>query len=153
VLLDQGQLCVVGVPSHIGDDSGNDRPGEAEPFLPAETLREVEADRKELLQWARSKAEGRVHESLTPWDETGACKYSYGSGDGSRKPKPEPEWVDANDRRLAIHQLEELRAGTPVEIEILQRPYAMGPNVGTSLRVVKVKCLEVSGGGRKPVSC
>ena len=35
MLLDQGQLCVVGVISHIGDDSGNDRPGEAEPFLPA----------------------------------------------------------------------------------------------------------------------
>ena len=74
MLLDQGQLCVVGVLSHIGDDSGNDRPGEAEPFLPAETLREVEADRKVLLKWARSKAEGCVREAITPWDETGTCK-------------------------------------------------------------------------------
>ena len=34
-------------------------------------------------------------------------------------------------------------------IEILQKPFAMGSNVGTSLRVVKVKCLEVSGAGRR----
>ena len=32
-------------------------------------------------------------------------------------------------------------------IEILQKPFAMGSNVGTSLRVVK--CLEVSGAGRR----
>ena len=115
--------------------------------IPAETLREVEADRKVLLKWERSKAEGRVREAITPWDETGTCKYTYGSGDGTRKPKPEPEWVDAADRTLAIHQLERVRSGSPVVIEILQKPFAMGPNVGTSLRVVK--CLEVSGAGRR----
>lgn len=42
--------------------------------IPAETLREVEADRKVLLKWARSKAEGCVREAITPWDETGTCK-------------------------------------------------------------------------------
>ena len=35
MLLDQGQLCVVEVFSHIGDDTGDDGSGDAEPFLPA----------------------------------------------------------------------------------------------------------------------
>ena len=35
MLLDQGQLCVVEVFSYIVDNTGNDGPGDAEPFLPA----------------------------------------------------------------------------------------------------------------------
>ena len=35
MLLDQGQLCVVEVLRHIGDDTGNDGSGDAEPFLSA----------------------------------------------------------------------------------------------------------------------
>ena len=35
MLLDQGQLCIVEVLSHIGDNIGNNGSGDAEPFLPA----------------------------------------------------------------------------------------------------------------------
>ena len=38
MLLDQGQLCVVEVFSHIGDDTGDDGSGDAEPFLPVTAL-------------------------------------------------------------------------------------------------------------------
>ena len=41
MFLDQGQLCVVEVLSHVGDDTGNDGPGDAEPFLPAAAPRPV----------------------------------------------------------------------------------------------------------------
>ena len=35
MLLDKGQLCVVQVLGHISDNTGNDGPGDAEPFLSA----------------------------------------------------------------------------------------------------------------------
>ena len=38
MLLDQVQLCVVEVLSHISDNTGNDGSGDAEPFLPATAL-------------------------------------------------------------------------------------------------------------------
>ena len=41
MLLDQGQLCVGEVLSHIGDDTGNDDSGDSEPFLPAAASRPV----------------------------------------------------------------------------------------------------------------
>ena len=34
MFLDQGQLCVVEVLGHVSDNTGNDGPGNAEPFLP-----------------------------------------------------------------------------------------------------------------------
>ena len=41
MLLDQGQLCVGEVLSHIGDNTGNDGSGDAAPFLPAAASRPV----------------------------------------------------------------------------------------------------------------
>ena len=41
MLLDQGQLCIVEVFSHISDDTSNDGSGDAEPFLPAAAPRPV----------------------------------------------------------------------------------------------------------------
>ena len=38
MLLDQGQLCVVEVLGHIGDDTADDGSGDAEPFLLATAL-------------------------------------------------------------------------------------------------------------------
>ena len=38
MLLNQGQLCIVEVLGHISDNTGNDGPGDAEPFLPATAL-------------------------------------------------------------------------------------------------------------------
>ena len=41
MFLDQGQLSVVEVLSHIVDDTGDDGSGDAEPFLPAAAPRPV----------------------------------------------------------------------------------------------------------------
>ena len=41
MLLDQAQLCVGKVLSHIRDDTGNDGSGDAEPFLPTAASRSV----------------------------------------------------------------------------------------------------------------
>ena len=41
MLLDQGQLCVGEVLSHIGDNTGNDGSGDAALFLPAAASRPV----------------------------------------------------------------------------------------------------------------
>ena len=60
----------------------------------AETLSQAEKDREELLKWAKSKVSGRSQEAMTPWDENGTCKYTYGAGDGSRKAKPAPVFVE-----------------------------------------------------------
>ena len=38
MLLDQVQLCIVKFVCHIGDDTGNDGSGDAEPFLPITAL-------------------------------------------------------------------------------------------------------------------
>ncbi len=35
MLLDQGQLCIIEVLGHIGDDTGHDGSGDTKPFLPA----------------------------------------------------------------------------------------------------------------------
>ena len=34
---------------------------------------------------------------MTPWDDEGLCKYTYGTGDG-RKARPEPIFVDSDGR-------------------------------------------------------
>ena len=49
MLLNDGQLRVGEVLSHIRDDTGNDGPGDAEPFLPATALGPV---LNAFKQWA-----------------------------------------------------------------------------------------------------
>lgn len=116
--------------------------------IPASTLEKVEADREELIKWAKSKASGRVQEAMTPWDESGLCKYTYGAGDGSRKGKPEPVFVDTEGNPIEKAVLKDVRKGTKVRIIVDQKPYAMGPNVGTSMRVIGVQIVElVTGNG------
>jgi|TARA_Y100000289_G_scaffold4821_1_gene4428 hypothetical protein len=112
----------------------------------ADTLAQAEADREELLRWAKSKATGRTQEALSPWDETGFCKYTYGEGDGSRKGKPEPVFVDSDGEVIERNILRDVRKGTKVRLIVQQKPYAMGPNIGTSLRVLGVQIIELATG-------
>ena len=132
----------------VAEDSGKFNNRTFAYTIPADTLEKVESDREELLVWAKSKSTGRVQEAMTPWDEAGLCKYTYGEGDGSRKAKPEPVFVDTNGDPIDKGVLASVRKGTKVNIILDQKPYAMGPNVGTSLRVVGVQIIElVSGNG------
>ena len=132
----------------VGEDSGKFNNRTFAYKIPSDVLAQVEADREELLVWAKSKATGRVQEAITPWDEAGVCKYTYGAGDGSRKPKPEPVFVDTNGDPIDKSVVMGVRKGTKVNIIAQQKPYAMGPNVGTSLRVVGVQIVElVTGNG------
>ena len=116
--------------------------------IPSDVLTQVESDREELITWAKSKANGRVQEAMTPWDETGLVKYSYGAGDGSRKAKPEPVFVDSTGVPLERAVLKDVRKGTKVNIIVDQKPYCMGSNVGTSMKVIGVQIIElVTGNG------
>ncbi len=114
--------------------------------IPSGVLTQVESDRQELITWAKSKATGRVQEAMTPWDDGGLCKYTYGAGDGSRKAKPEPVFVDATGAPIERAILKDVRKGTKVNIIVDQKPYCMGSNVGTSMRVVGVQILELATG-------
>ena len=114
--------------------------------LPADLLETVEADRTELLDWAKSKAQGRVQVAMTVWDDSGVCKYSYGEGDGARKPKPEPVFVDSTGVPIEKGYLKDVRKGTKVNMIVQQKPYCVGPNVGTSMRVVGVQIIELATG-------
>lgn len=133
---------------NVFEDSGKYNNRSFAYTVPKATLQKMESDREELLQWARSKSSGRVQEAMTPWDEAGLVKYSYGAGDGSRKPKPEPVFVDTDGAPLSPEILRDVRAGTKANLIVQQKPYSMGPNIGTSLRVVGVQVVElVTGNG------
>ena len=132
----------------VGEDSGKFNNRSFAYAIPHDILTQVEADREELIKWAKSKATGRVQEAITPWDDAGVCKYTYGAGDGSRKPKPEPIFVDTNGDPIEKSVLKTVRKGTKVNLIVDQKPYAMGPNVGTSMRVIGVQIVElVTGNG------
>ena len=132
----------------VGEDSGKFNNRTFAYTIPADTLDQIETDREELLTWAKSKATGRVQIAMTPWDDAGVCKYTYGAGDGSRKAKPEPVFVDTSGDPIEKAVLMGVRKGTKVNIIVDQKPYAMGPNVGTSMRVIGVQIVElVSGNG------
>ena len=127
----------------VGEDSGKFNNRTFAYAIPHDTLTQVEADREELIKWAKSKATGRVQEAMTPWDDNGVCKYTYGAGDGSRKAKPEPVFVDTNGDPIEKSVLMTVRKGTKVNLIVDQKPYAMGPNVGTTMRVIGVQIVEL----------
>ncbi|MAU75346.1 MAG: single-stranded DNA-binding protein [Crocinitomicaceae bacterium] len=132
----------------VGEDSGKFNNRTFAYTVPPDTLNQIETDREELLTWAKSKATGRVQVAMTPWDDAGTCKYTYGEGDGSRKAKPEPVFVDTSGDPIEKAVLMGVRKGTKVNIIVDQKPYCMGPNVGTSMRVIGVQIVElVSGNG------
>ena len=116
--------------------------------FPSDVLAQAETDREELLKWAKSKAKGRVQQAIEPWDEEGTCKYTYGKGDGTRKEKPAPVFVDTEGSALDPSVLRDIRKGTKVRLIVQQKPYSVGPNIGTTLRVLGVQVVElVSGNG------
>ena len=132
----------------VAEDSGKFNNRTFAYTIPSDVLAKVEADREELLKWAKSKSTGRVQAAMEPWDEEGTCKYTYGAGDGSRKPKPEPVFVDTDGQPITKAVLKDVRKGTKVNIIVDQKPYSMGPNIGTTMRVVGVQIVElVSGNG------
>jgi hypothetical protein len=114
--------------------------------IPSDVLATVESDREELITWAKTKATGRVQEAMTPWDDAGLCKYTYGAGDGSRKPKPEPVFVDSTGAPIERAVLKDVRKGTKVNIIVDQKPYCMGSNVGTSMKVIGIQIIELATG-------
>ena len=120
--------------------------------IPEETLEQIHSDRVDLLMWAKNKTKAKKPwEIITPWDDKGVVKYSYGAGDGSRKAKPEPVFTDVNGKRLIQDQLSLIKNGSKVSLTVEQRPFVLEDNsgrhlkaqVGTSLRVTEVKALEV----------
>ena len=66
--------------------------------LPKDVLEAAEADREELLEWAKSKAPNprRCEVALTKWDEEGLVKYSY----SEEKPKAIPIFVDTEGQLI-----------------------------------------------------
>lgn len=133
---------------NVYEDSGKFNNRGFSYMIPPETLEQVEADREELIKWAKSKSSGRVQVAMTPWDDAGICKYTYGAGDGSRKAKPEPVFVDSSGSPIEKNLLRDVRKGTQVNLIVDQKPYAMGPNVGTSMRVIGVQIVKmVTGNG------
>ena len=64
-------------------------------------MEQIHSDRVDLLMWAKTQTKAKKPwEVVTPWDDKGNCKFTYGVGDGSRKPKPEPVFTDVNGERL-----------------------------------------------------
>ena len=104
-------------------------------------------DREELIAWIKSKNSQRPGPGGAPaWDEEGLCKYTYGEGDGSRKGKPEPIFVDTDGEVIDRAVLKDVRKGTKVRLIVQQKPYSMGPNIGTSLRVLGLQIIELATG-------
>ena len=49
--------------------------------IPEETLEQIHSDRFDLLMWAKNKTKAKKPwEVVTPWDDKGNCKFTYGAG-------------------------------------------------------------------------
>ena len=69
-------------------------------------LEQIHSDRVDLLMWAKTQTKAKKPwEVVTPWDDKGNCKFTYGAGNGSRKPQPEIVFTDVNGERLDQDQL------------------------------------------------
>lgn len=112
--------------------------------MPAEAIEAAEADRIELLEWAKSKTPNpkRCEVALPKWDEEGLVKYSYG-GETKRQ---EPIFVDTDGQALDRSVLRDVRRGTKVRLIVQQSPYAFGAKVGTKFKVLGVQIVELATG-------
>ena len=112
--------------------------------FPKAELEQAEADREELLEWAKSKAPNprRCEVALTKWDEEGLVKYSY----SDEKPKGIPIFVDTEGQLIDKAVLKDVRKGTKVKLIVQQGPYVFGNKVGTRLLVKGVQIIELSSG-------
>ena len=112
--------------------------------LPADVIEQAEADREELLAWAKSKAPNpkRCEVALTKWDDEGLVKYSY----SEEKPKAIPVFVDTEGTLVEKNVLKDVRKGTKVRLIVQQGPYVFGNKVGTRLLVKGVQIVELASG-------
>ena len=112
--------------------------------LPKDVIEAAEADREELLEWAKSKAPNprRCEVALTKWDEEGLVKYSYSED----KPKAVPVFVDTEGTLVDKAVLKDVRKGTKVKLIVQQGPYVFGNKVGTRLLVKGVQIIELASG-------
>ena len=112
--------------------------------FPKEVIEAAEADREELLEWAKSKAPNprRCEVALTKWDEEGLVKYSY----SEEKPKSIPVFVDTEGQLIDKAVLKDVRKGTKVKLIVQQGPYVFGNKVGTRLLVKGVQIIELASG-------
>ena len=113
--------------------------------LPADVLEQAEADREELLTWARTKVDNPKRIALNPpkWDDEGLVKFSYGGDTG----RPDPVFVDTEGQVVEKATLKDVRRGTKVRLIVQQSPYTK-PAMGTTLKVLGVQIVElVSGSG------
>ena len=112
--------------------------------FPKAQLDQAEADREELLEWAKSKAPNprRCEVALSKWDEEGLVKYSY----SDEKPKGIPIFVDTEGQVVDKAVLKDVRKGTKVKLIVQQGPYVFGNKVGTRLLVKGVQIIELSSG-------
>lgn len=111
--------------------------------LPDAVLAQAEADREELLEWAKTKVENPKRVALNPpkWDEEGVCKYSYGGDTG----RPDPVFVDTDGAPIEKSVLQSVRKGTKVRLIVQQSPYTK-PSIGTTLKVLGVQIIELAAG-------
>ena len=111
--------------------------------LPDDVLEQAEADREELLTWARTKVDNPKRIALNPpkWDDEGLVKFSY-DGDTGR---PAPIFVDTEGNVVEKAVLRDVRKGTKVRLIVQQSPYTK-PAMGTTLKVLGVQIVELASG-------
>lgn len=113
--------------------------------IPTDVLADVENDREELIEWAKTKLGNpkRLEIKLPQWDEDGLVKYSY-LGETNR---PAVVFVDTEGSPLSKEVLASIRKGTKVRVIAQQSPYTK-PVVGTKFRILGCQVLElVTGNG------
>ena len=75
-------------------------------------MEQIHSDRVDLLMWEKTQTKAKKPwEVVTPWDDKGNCKFTYGAGNGSRKPQPEVVFTDVNGERLDQDQLSLIKLG------------------------------------------
>ena len=109
--------------------------------VPSDVLSQMEADREELLAWAKTKVQGRVNTNLPKWDDEGLVKVSF-DGDTGRK---RPVFVDTQGDAIELSVLKDVRKGTKVRLIVQQTPYTK-PSMGTTLKVLGVQIVELASG-------
>ena len=109
--------------------------------LPQAVMDEAEADREELLKWAKSKVDGRANVNMAKWDETGLVKYSF---DGETN-RARPVVIDSNGDVVEMDVLKAIRGGTKVRLIVQQFPYTK-PSIGTSVKVLGMQIIELATG-------
>ena len=109
--------------------------------VPEDVVEQMEADREELLAWAKTKVTGRVNTNLPKWDDEGLVKFSF-DGDTGRK---RPIFVDTQGDAVELSVLKDVRKGTKVRLIVQQTPYTK-PSLGTTLKVLGVQIVELASG-------